>query len=413
MPRALPDATAAPAVILNAGSGSYAFGLRWTSARRGSLLAEAEAAALAEGANYVVIHRGFNQFGLATFPDRPLGASSALFRPLAGAAAVANSVGTAALAAFPLDDGRWLVLAIDRKGILPDGDRIVPDEKAARARVDLLIGQSPIAWRRKYLPAGWGIPDSKSISPEGLLSRSRVPRLLSLWLLTRRRQLLLGFGSLVAFSAVGAALVVHLLTVSSPIAQMPFQPPKPVAAIWTPAGLAIDRCLSALRDAQRYRAVPGWITAKYVCQGGAAMTVSFARSGDGQISMLRTLVPAALLSDDGRSAALTLALEPLPHVSALAEFASRQRYQLTGLDLAQRLNGTFALQGARSLLPGETVSPAGSQAWTVLAWSFQTQAPAIVWASAIARLGSISVDTLTYSPSDNLWLLAGSLYASN
>jgi hypothetical protein len=143
------------------------------------------------------------------------------------------------------------------------------------------------------------------------------------------------------------------------------------------------------------------------------VTVIFARAGNGQISVIRALVPKAQLSDDGRSAVLALPLSALPRVSATAAFAPRQHYQLIGLDLAQRLNGTFTLQGFRKLLPGEAASVLPNQAWNAVTWTYQTQAPAIVWAGAIARLGSISLDTLTYSPADSLWQLTGYLYASN
>jgi hypothetical protein len=194
---------------------------------------------------------------------------------------------------------------------------------------------------------------------------------------------------------------------------MPFQPPKPVAAVWTPAGLAIDRCLSAFRDAQVYRAVPGWAASKYICEGGEGITVSFTRSGSGQISAIRALVPKAQLSDDGRSAVLALPMTALPRISATAAFAPRELYQLIGLDLAQRLGGAFALQASRKPLPGESAVASPNQAWGAVAWTYQTQAPAIVWAGAIARLGSIGLDTLTYSPAENLWQLSGSLYASN
>ncbi len=408
------EGTGASALILTVGRKSYAFGLRWTSASSpASLVPEAQAAAIAESANYVALHRSFNQFGLATVGDSAPGIRGAGYRPLAGAAAIADAAGTATLAAFPLEDGRWLVLAIDRKGFLPDGDLIVADADRARARIDLLIAQSPTSWRRKYLPAAWDIPDSKTISPQDLLGRSRAPRLVSVWLLIHRRRLLLGFVAL-AGAAIGTlAVVVRLVTSPAPVAPLPFQSPKPVAAIWTPAALSIDRCLSAFRDAQVYRAIPGWTAAKFTCQSGEGVTVGFARIGDGQISAIRALVPKAQLSDDGRSAVLALPLPALPRISATAEFASRQRYQVIGLDLAQRLNGAFALRVGRKPLPGESASVSPNQAWAAVAWTYQTQAPAIVWAGAIARLGSISVDTITYSPAENLWQLSGSLYASN
>jgi hypothetical protein len=408
------DGTGASAVVLAVGRTSYAFGLRWISATSaGSLVSEAEVAALAEGANYVALHRSFNQFGLATIPDAPSGVRGVPYRPLIGAAAIANAAGTATLAAFPLEDGRWLVLAIDRKGFLPDGDLIVENAEQARARIDLLIAQSPTSWRRKYLPADWGIPDSKTVSPQDLLDRPRAPRLVSLWLLIHRRRLLLGSAA-VAVAVIGALVIaVRLVTASAPVAEVPFQPPKPIAAVWTPAALTIDRCLSAFRDAQLYRSVPGWTLSKYICQGGEGVAVSFGRAGDGQISVIRALVPKAQLSDDGRSAVLTLPLPALPRISATAAFAPRQRYQVIGLDLAQRLGGAFALQTSRKLLPGESAAASLNQAWNAVSWTYQTQAPAIVWAGAIARLGSISVETLTFTPADNLWQLTGSLYASN
>jgi len=409
------DRTTTPAVILEVAGKSFAFGLRWTSAvARTSLAAEAEAAALAEGANYVALHRNFNQFAVAHVENAPPGWRSATLRPVAGAAAIAAAAGTATLAAFPLDDGRWLVLAIDRKGILPDGDLVLADESLARARIELLLAQSPTSWRRKFLPAEWNLAEARTVAPQNLLGPRKAPRLISLWLLIHRRRLIAGIAVLAATLAAALIQTIRLLDAPAPVAALPFQPAKPVAAIWTPAALAIDRCLSAFRDAQRFRAVPGWVAGKYSCQGGEGVAVSFTRTVDGQISAIRALVPEAQLADDGRSAVLALPLSALPRISATELFAPRRQYQLIGLDLAQRLNGAFAVQAGRKLLPGEAPEEkTANQAWTGFTWTYQTQAPAIVWAGAIARLGAISIDTLTYSPADNLWQLSGTLYASN
>jgi hypothetical protein len=141
--------------------------------------------------------------------------------------------------------------------------------------------------------------------------------------------------------------------------------------------------------------------------------VSFVRTGDGQIGAIRSLVPSAVLSEDGRSAVLSLPLPALPRISATMGFAARRDYQLVGIDLAQRLKGAFTLQAPRSPLPGESAGAVPNKAWVAVSWTYQTQAPAIVWASAIARLGSIGVETLNFSPADNLWQLSGDLYASN
>ncbi len=402
------------AEILAVGGKSYAFGLRWTSAAgQLSLAGDAEAAAIAEGANFVALHRSFNQFGLATIRNAPTGIRGAFYRPLIGAAAIADAAGAATLAAFPLEDGRWIVLAIDRKGFLPDGDAIVAEAAEARARVEALIRQSPTSWRRKFVPAEWDIPDSRSVSPQDLLVRSQALHLVSLWLLTRRRRIQIALISAGVAVCALAGLLIRGLTAPDPVGPVPFQAPKPIAAVWTPAGLAIDRCLSAFRDAQRYIAVPGWMLSKYSCQGGEGITLSFVRDLAGQISALRSIVPAAQLSDDGRTAILALPLAGLPRMSAAAQFPPRQRYQLIGIDLAQRLNGTLMLQSARRPLPGEAPAAEASQPWVAFTWSYQTQAPAIVWAAAIARLGSISLETLTFTPSDNLWQLSGTLYASN
>ena len=408
------DGTATSAEMLALGRRTYAFGLRWTSAAsRRSLVAEALAAARAEKAGHVVLHRGFNQFGLAADLQALAGVLGAGRLPRSGAAAIAASIGPATLAAFPLDDGRWLVLAIDRKGFLPDGDTIVADGAAAKARVEQLIAQSPTSWRRKLVPQDWNISDSRSVSPNRLLGRSRAPSLVPLWLLANRRRLAAGAVATVSLVLLVALLAIHQILSSPPAIFLPPPPPKSVAAVWTPAGLAIDRCLSAMRDAQRYATVPGWPVVKYACQGGEGLTVSFARKGDGQIGMIRGLVPSAQLSDDGRSAILALPLPALPRISATGRFAPRARYQLTGLDVAQRLNGAFALQAARAPLPGEAKDSVRGQDWAAFTWTYQTQAPALAWAGAIARLGSISVDTLVLTPTDDLWQLTGTLYASN
>jgi hypothetical protein len=414
MAQAHHEQVASNAEILVVGGRSYVFGLRWSSAAgRSSLDEEAKRAAEAEGASHVVLHRGYNQFGLASIAGPTTGLSRWFYRPRAGVAAVALAAGAATLAAFPLDDGRWLVLAIDRKGFLPDGDMIVAGAEQARARIDQLIAQSPTSWRRKFVPDAWGIPDGKSANPADLLARAAAPRLVPLWRLVHRRRIRFALASVAVATLAGAFAAVRIATAPIPPVVIPFQQPKPVAAVWTPAGLAIDQCLKGFRTAERYHAVPGWLPSKYSCQGGESIAVTFDRRGDGQISVIRALVPDAQLSDDGRSAVVAVSLGPLPHVSATGAFAPRERYRLIGLDLSQRLNGIFTLQAGKRPLPGETESVAPNQAWTLFGWTYQTSAPAPVWATAIARLGAITIDTLAYSPAENLWQVTGSLYASN
>jgi hypothetical protein len=220
----------------------------------------------------------------------------------------------------------------------------------------------------------------------------------------------------VALALTGAAVVVAALrwvTAPAPLAPVSFQPTKPAAATWTPAGFAIDSCLSAIRDARRVTAIPGWPPTLYRCAAGQSLTIDIVRSGYGQIGLIRALLPEARLGDDGRSAVLAIPLPAQPRLSAAGPFATGERYRTIGLDLAQRLNGSFTLQPARRALPGEADTTPPNQSWTALSWSYRTQAPAIVWAGALARLGSIAVDTLTFSPADNLWQISGSLYAHN
>jgi hypothetical protein len=414
MLRAIEDKTNPPAEILAVGGRAYAFGLRWTSAAsRSTLREEAAAAAVAEGANFVAIHGTYNQFGLATIANGPTGFRAWFNRTRSGIATIALTAGAATLAAFPLDDDRWLVLAIDRKGFLPDGDMIMTDAEQAKARIERLIAQSPSSWRRVFVPEEWHIPESKTASPQDLLSRPRGAILTPLWLLTNRARIWIGLAAAAAFLVAGGIAVFRFVVAPAPVVVVPFQPPKPVPAVWTPAALSLDSCLSALRSAQRYNAVPGWNPTKYSCLGGESVAVDFARMGSGQIGVMRTLLPQARLSDDGRSAALVLPVSSLPRVSAIGAFAPSETYRVIGLDLSQRLNGIFSLQTGRKLLPGETTAAQPIQAWKLLTWTYQTQAPAIVWARAIGSLGSISIDSLVFTPAENLWQVTGSLYASN
>jgi hypothetical protein len=410
----MPSETGRDTEVLVVGGRSFAFGLRWTSgAVPRALLAEAKDAAVAEGANYIAIHRSYRQFGLASISNHPDGLRRLFYRPRSGVATIAATAGAATLAAFPLADGRWLVIAIDRKGILPDGDLVVGDADEARTRIERLIAQSPTSWRKKFLPADWGVPDSKQVDPTALLSGAGSTKLTPLWALANRKQFQFCFAASAAILAAMIVLAVRFETEPPPVAVVPFQPPKPAPALWTPAGLTLDACLSALRAAQRYNAIPGWLPGKYTCQDGQAVTVNFLRTGAGQVSLLRSLLPAAHLSDDGRAAVLTIPLATLPHVSANGAFAPREQYRIVGLDLAQRLNGNFVLQAGKKLLPGEADTTPPNQAWKLFTWTYQTEAPAIVWAGALARLGAISVETLVFNPSDNLWQITGSLYASH
>ncbi len=409
---ALDELPGADAEIIVVGGKSFAFGLRWTSAAsRSTLEEESKAAAIAENANYVVIHRAYNQFGLGSIPDAPTGIKSWFYRPRSGVATIARAAGVATLAAFPLEDDRWLVLVIDKKGIFPDGDMIVPNAEAAKARIEALIAQSPTTWRKTFVPDSWGIPDSKSISPKDLLSRSGAARLTPLWFLINRRPLRAGLAAATMVLAAGAFAAFKYATSPQPVVLIPYSAPQPIAATWTPAAVSLDRCFSEIAGAWRYNAVPGWSLTKYSCIAGKNLVVDFSRIGNGQVSALGAFIPMAQLSDDGRSATLTIKLPAQPRVSSAGPFTTRQDYQVIGLDVAQRLNGVFALQVGRKLLPGETDSTAIGLPWKRYDWTYQTHAPPAVWAGAIALLGAISVETLIHSPADNGWQLTGNIYA--
>ena len=120
---------------------------------------------------------------------------------------------------------------------------------------------------------------------------------------------------------------------------------------------------------------------------------------------------------------------------SLPGFAPEWKYQvsLIGQSLSEGMN-FFRLSnvGICSLSPCSAHEPRGARANGFAPWRewpartrllrviradglplHQTRAPAIVWAGAIARLGSLSLDTLSYAPSDNLWQLSGTLYAAN
>jgi hypothetical protein len=401
----------ADAVVLVTHGRSFAFGLRWTSATsRATLVQEAQAAAATEGASYVAVHPAYNQFGLACISPPPRGLARWLFQPRSGASSIALAVGTAALAAFPLEDGRWLVLAFDRKGILPDGDLILENEVAAQERVTVLLDQSPAVWRKRFVPEHWGIPDSRSVHPTELLVKSRAPRLKPIFLLANRGWLRIG---LVASALTLVALGAGILRVSSetvPTLLAPTPPAKPTAAKWTPAPFSIDQCLFELAVAEKFRAVAGWVPTKFTCLAGTSLFIDFSRSGNGQISTLLDMLPPAQIADDGHTATLTLPLEPLPQISSLGPFDLQTRYRRTVLDLGQRLNGTFSIQPARKLLPGESAASVPSP-WAQFAWSYRTAAPPAVWAGALSQFGAFDIESLSHTPGDKLWLISGSLYA--
>jgi hypothetical protein len=187
-------------------------------------------------------------------------------------------------------------------------------------------------------------------------------------------------------------------------------PPKPAAAVWSPAPLSLDQCLTELAGAERVRAVAGWLPNKFTCLPGKSLFIDFTRTGSGQISTIIDMLPAAQLSDDGRSATLSLALDPLPEISSIGPFDPDTRYRLVGLDLEQRLNGSFTIQPVRKPLPGES-NAAPPAPWTQLTWSYRTSAPPPVWAPALSRFGAIEIESLVHAPGDNLWFISGSLYA--
>jgi hypothetical protein len=253
--------------------------------------------------------------------------------------------------------------------------------------------------------------DSKSIGPKDLLSRSGTVRLTPLWFLINRRPLRAGLAAATLVLAVGAFVAFKYATSLPPVVLIPFSAPEPFAASWTPAAVSLDRCFSAIAGARRYNAVPGWSLTKYSCIAGKNLVVDFSRIGNGQISAINAFIPMARLSDDGRSATLTIKLPAQLRVSSTGPFTTRQDYQVIGLDVAQRLNGVFALQVERQLLPGETDSSTIGLPWKQYDWTYQTQAPPAVWAGAITLLGAISVETLIHSPADNGWQLTGNIYA--
>ena len=131
--------------------------------------------------------------------------------------------------------------------------------------------------------------------------------------------------------------------------------------------------------------------------------------------MLRSMLPAAQLSDDGRTAVLSIPLAALPRVSATgAVRRARGLSPRSALDMAQRLNGSFNLLAGKKLLPGETDTTTPNQAWKLFTWTYQTSGAGHRLGRCASR-GSVRSASTRWSsvPADNLWQITGSLYASN
>lgn len=224
------------------------------------------------------------------------------------AACLADRVGPGTVVgAWPVDGGRWVVVAVRDGLILPEGDALCADEAAARRKVvDYLDAQSLAANAlgvpdRLWLPANWGNPPGLERAE---ISFATITEILGKASGYRLAPVVVSklpmYAATVVFVAGIAGLGGFLLWSSGVVPDAPLmptmtlakEPPPPPPPPWWNTVLPADLtpiCPAALDDVP---SLPGFSFSGLTCSAGQS-SVSYVRAGYG------TLLSLDLMSSPG------------------------------------------------------------------------------------------------------------------
>lgn len=381
--------------LYNFEGASFAFGLFWqplTSQTGSERTKEIKSLANEMSFDLYMIHNGImHSVGFAKADSN--------IRPgvFAGAAIISKTLEVKEKArdfifVSKLNDGRWVYVAQREGAILPDGDRVLPSEDAARAC--LLEHMSLGDWPLIVAPAFWGIENSREMSFEldivprkkgGKLELHKWWRLLPL---DRRRAALsmhsgkIIIAALVAIGLIGGGVYYKKKKAEEEAriaAEIAAQQRDATGAIlppehpWKTRPLAadmMDACLTALAGQNLF---PGnWTVSEVLCADGR-LSIAWVPKPGGWIRHLQEIAPNVVVAMDGSSASVGV---PLPSLTTgYDEAAPAENERLIEMyATAQQYGVVFSLTPVASavpaVLPGQDpAAGAPPPDWKEIGWT--------------------------------------------
>ena len=389
------------AAVLRINGKDYAFGARWLVAETGKKPTAEAAQFAAHYAAQWVAYSG-SQFGLFAFGedgDQPK--ANPLFPWKSAGAALARSVLQAAwLGAWPLPDGRYWTAVVVNGHIDPEGDRIHPDEEAAR---DFLRSKwasaEETAWRALFAPAEWGFPNSRPDTLPELLKKAKPVTVRRLArpaadrnTETPRAPVFTSRRIALAILAAGAGVLLYeRLTPprpapAPPTAAAPTPAPAPEAPPprYVPAANTLTACLVEIDKRWPDAAlIPGWRPTGLVCNPHVLTVTAAAVTTTPYYLSLAGAPQGITANPTARQATAAIALAPAAEIEQLPTIAENALRDYLAR-YAETIGATWqaSRQATAPALPGEQ-RPAPR--FAPIAWSLTTTAPPALWAPVIAR----------------------------
>ncbi len=324
----------AGATILEIAGAAFAFGLSWRRLK-GDAAADREACAEARrlGAVAVAVRAQKRHFGFARGLELPR-----LRRVRVAAAAVADAFPHTMLGAWPLADGRWWCVALDRGEVYPlFGDRIVADEVAARRWFDDHRQEND--WSTLAVPVAWERERATEVDLDPILAGHATTALEPVAAVTwvpRRAAALT-----TALAVAGAAALWLLVEIGSgaprpvPVAvapppALPSPDPLPSPALLAPPTVVAAICARLLRGVGPALPGAGWRGTSAECRLDAeAMRVRLTATARPVVAEVMGLLPirlAGVTVDHAQGVALIERSLALPSRQSLSGSPSEPRY---------------------------------------------------------------------------------------
>lgn len=401
-----------PVCAFEVGDRLYVAGMTWRSHidPRTRLRVAAGEAARRSGARWMVLRDRAGQYGVPAGVLPP----AVDARPAWSLAALlADGIHGTWIGAWPLKDGRCIVIVAGSSGILPDGDRVFAESAEARAHVDAMVATA--TWRHIYAPDDWSVPGAKPTPLDRLIPQARAAGNGGRLHRADRGGWLVPMLAAAAVLSVGAGALWWALAPSSRPPTLATDkappPPPPPAYRWATAADSFRACIDSFDALVRLRHIGGWPATSFRCAQGRAV---IALKMEAPVWVLKSVVSDAVVDAMAGTALVDRPLSEVkprtwPAGTPLGRRADVAVYLRTA---AERYGGTATVAAAAPTLPGAPPAnaPAAGATRPRVGWTLRTSAAPVFPQTILAPLPAASLTSAVRDAVSGEWTLQGTVH---
>lgn len=336
------------------------------------------------------------------------------------------------VAVFEVDEGWWFI-AIRNDLILSEEDMLYLNEEDAKRAFYAMMAVPD--WGRKIAPASWDIGGTEEVDLWDILKSPGASKLMHINKNQRQKMKMAAIGAGVLVLLIGYKLISGLFATEKKPMIRPLAPMKPLYEDEAPQEEAevivhpwetlvdaedlLNRCQAA---AQQVKAmlIPGWKLGPVSCSKSGlstSWTMEWGHLGwvKRAFEEYNTRGLDYLLDNDGKTAIVSLAIGDVAihsETPKLMVYELREEWN----DIFQAIKQQVVLaEATETRRPSKPKIINGQEVWIDrtyprLNFSFSSDLPMEEWLDMFKRFPSLEIDTLNYTPENNIWTYEGHIY---